>query len=147
MKVPLSWLKEYLELNISPEEIAESLTLAGLEVDKVETSTFSFSGVVIAKVLETQPHPNADRLQIARVFDGKEEFQVVCGASNCREGLITAFAKLGASLKEPDGNIWKIKKSKIRDIESFGMLCAADELGLPFKKTDGILELPHSAPL
>jgi phenylalanyl-tRNA synthetase beta chain len=147
MKVPLSWLKEYLELNISPEEIAESLTLAGLEVDKVETSTFSFSGVVIAKVLETQPHPNADRLQIARVFDGKEEFQVVCGASNCREGLITAFAKLGASLKEPDGNIWKIKKSKIRDIESFGMLCAADELGLPLKKTDGILELPHSAPL
>ena len=146
MKVPLSWLKEYVDLPFSSEQIAESLTLAGLEVDKVESSALSFEGVVIAKVLEAIPHPNADRLKVAKVFDGKEEHQVVCGAPNCRAGLVTAFAKLGASLKDPDGKTWKIKKSKIRDVESYGMLCAADELGLPLKG-EGILELPDSLPL
>ncbi len=146
MRVPLSWLKEYVDLPFSPEQIAESLTLAGLEVDKVESSVLSFEGVVIAKVIEALPHPNADRLKIAKVFDGKEEHQVVCGALNCRAGLITAFAKLGASLKDPDGKIWKIKKSKIRDVESYGMLCAEEELGLPSQQ-DGILELSDSYPL
>ncbi len=144
MKVPLSWLKQYVDLPFCPEQIAESLTLAGLEVDKVESSTLSFEGVIIAKVLEVLPHPNADRLKIAKVFDGKEEHQVVCGAPNCRAGLVTAFAKLGASLKDPDGKPWKIKKSKIRDVESYGMLCAADELGLPLKQ-EGILELPDTS--
>lgn len=146
MKVPLSWLKRYVDLPFSPEQIAESLTLAGLEVDKVESSALEFEGVVIAKVLEAFPHPNADRLKIAKVFDGQEKHQVVCGAPNCRAGLVTAFAKLGASLKDQDGKTWKIKKSKIRDVESFGMLCAADELGLPLKQ-EGILELPDSSPL
>ncbi len=142
MKVPLSWLKEYIDISLSIEQIAESLTLSGLEVDKTDSLSVSFDGVVIAKVLEVHPHPNADRLKIATVFDGTENHQVVCGAANCRSGLITAFAKLGATLKDPDGKSWKIKKSKIRDIDSFGMLCAADELGLPSKET-GILELPE----
>ncbi len=146
MKVPLSWLKQYVDLPFSPEQLAHSLTLAGLEVDKVESSALSFEGVIIAKVLEALPHPNADRLKIAKVFDGKEEHQVVCGAPNCRAGLVTAFATLGASLKDPDGKTWKIKKSKIRDVESYGMLCAADELGLPLKQ-EGILELPDDSPL
>jgi len=146
MKVPLSWLKEYVDLPFSPHQIAETLTLAGLEVDGIEFSSSSFEGVVIAKVLQTTPHPNADRLKVAKVFDGKEEFQVVCGASNCREGLITAFAKIGAQLKSGDGKSFKIKKSKLRDIESYGMLCSAEELGLPAKE-DGILELCSSSSL
>ncbi|MBX9923344.1 MAG: phenylalanine--tRNA ligase subunit beta [Rhabdochlamydiaceae bacterium] len=146
MKVPLSWLKEYVPLSFSPEQIAEALTLAGLEVDEIHTPSFSFEGVVIAKVLETTAHPNADRLKIAKVFDGEEEHQVVCGAANCRPGLITAFAKLGATLKDQDGKPWKIKKSKIREVESFGMLCAADELGLSIPG-EGILELPADSPL
>lgn len=143
MKVPLSWLKEYIDLPFSPDHIAESLTLAGLEVDAIESTALSFDGVVIAKVLEAAPHPNADRLRIAKVFDGKEEFQVVCAASNCRAGLVTAFAKIGANLKDSEGKSWKIKKSKIRDIESFGMLCAGDELGLP-SKNEGIMEFSDS---
>ena len=143
MKVPLSWLKEYVDLPFSPSLLAETLTLAGLEVDQVTSSSLSFKGVIVAKVLETAPHPNADRLKVAKVFDGKEEHQVVCGAPNCREGLITAFAQLGANLTDSEGKAWKIKKSKIRDVESCGMLCSADELGLPSKE-DGILEFPAS---
>jgi phenylalanyl-tRNA synthetase beta chain len=141
MKLPLSWLKEYLDLPFTPEKIAETLTLAGIEVDEIQSIGGSFSGVVIGKVVSTAPHPNADRLKVAQVFDGVETVQVVCGASNCREGLFTAFAKLGATLQEPDGKSWKIKKSKIRDVESFGMLCAKEELGLE-KSSEGILELP-----
>lgn len=141
MKISLSWLKEYIDLRLPPESIAQTLTLAGLEVDEIIVLTPSFTGVCFAKVLETVPHPNADRLKIAKVFDGQEEYQVVCGAPNCRPGIVTAFAKIGASLPDPEGKPWKIKKSKIRDIESYGMLCAADELGMPFEN-EGILELP-----
>lgn len=143
MKLLLSWLKEYVDLPYSPEKIAEVLTGAGIEVDEIEAVGGSFSGVVAGKVVSVAPHPNADRLKVAQVFDGEQTVQVVCGAANCREGLVTAFAKIGASLKDPDGKPWKIKKGKIRDVESFGMLCAKDELGLE-KSSDGILELSES---
>lgn len=135
MKVPLSWLKEYLPLTQSPQELEEVLNLAGIEVESMEASALKFSGVVVGQVLETNKHPSADRLSVAKVTDGKEEFQVVCGAPNCRAGLKVAFAKIGAALPE-----FKIKKSKIRDVESFGMLCAADELGLGLSG-EGIMEL------
>ncbi len=141
MKIPLSWLKKYVDLPFSNEKIAETLTLAGLEVDDMQSIGNSFTGVVVGKVLETAKHPNADKLQIAQVSDGTEIFQVVCGASNCRKGLTTAFAKIGATLPDETGSPWKIKKSKIRDVESFGMLCASDELGLENAKAEGILEL------
>lgn len=139
MKVPLSWLKEYLNFSQTPEELAHVLTLAGIEVEGIDTAPLKFSGVVVGQVLETSKHPTADRLTIAKVSDGKEEFQVVCGAANCRAGLKTAFAKIGASLTGEDGKTFKIKKGKLRDVESFGMLCAADELGLG--SGDGIVEL------
>lgn len=139
MKVPLSWLKEYLSFSLTPEELAHVLTLAGMEVESIDTTPLKFSGVVVGLVLETSKHPTADRLCIAKVSDGKEEFQIVCGAPNCRAGLKTAFAKIGASLTEADGKTFKIKKGKLRDVESFGMLCAADELGLG--SGDGIMEL------
>lgn len=140
MKVPLSLLKKYLNFAQSPEELAKVLTLAGIEVESIEVSPLRFSGVVVGKVLETEKHPSADRLCIAKVTDGTEEFQVVCGASNCRPGIKTAFAKIGAELTREEGKTFKIKKGKLRDVESFGMLCAADELGLG-SGSEGIMEL------
>lgn len=138
MKVPISLLKEYLNFTQSPEELAEVLTLAGIEVEGIDTTPLKFAGVVVGLVLETNRHPSADRLVVAKVSDGKEEFQVVCGAPNCRPGLKTAFAKIGASLEDSEGKVHKIKKGKLRDVESFGMLCAADELGM--QGSEGILE-------
>lgn len=141
MKVPISWLKEYLNFTQSTQELADVLTLAGIEVDGIDASSLTFSGVVVGLVLETSKHPTADRLIITKVTDGKEDFQVVCGAPNCRAGIKTAFAKIGATLAGADGKTFKIKKSKIRDVESFGMLCGVDELGLG--TSDGIMELPN----
>lgn len=146
MKVPLSWLKEYINLNLSPNEIADKLTLAGLEVDDFHSSGADFEGVVVGQVLEVEKHPDADKLVVAQVTDGKETFQVVCGASNCRKGLKVALAKIGAVLKGEGEQTFQIKKSKIRGMESFGMLCAADELGL-VGNAAGILELPDSTEL
>lgn len=152
MHVPLSWLKKHLELtaeqkkSLTPEKISEVLTLAGLEVDKVEHTPFSFKGVVIAKILEAHQHPEAERLRVAKVTDGSSEFQIVCGASNCRSGLTTALAKIGAELTTASGEKFKIKKSKLRGVDSEGMLCAADELGLQ-SSLDGIMELDSSLPL
>ncbi len=143
MLVPLSWIKDYLDLDITEHEIADTLTLAGLEVDKVEKTALGFSGIVVGKVVKASPHPEADRLKVAEVSDGKENFQVVCGATNCREGLTTAFAKVGARLTDESGKDFKIKKSKLRGVESFGMLCAEDELGLA-NTSQGIMELDDS---
>ena len=122
MRVPLSWLKEYLEFKLSNDELADVLTLAGLEVDKVEETSFSFNGVVVAEIKETKPHPNADKLTIASVYDGTEILQVVCGDPKCRAGMKTALARIGGSLTDETGKVWKIKKTKLRDIESFGLL-------------------------
>ena len=146
MKVPLSWLKEFIPLDLSPQEIASTLTLLGIEVESIEGKTFSFQGVVVGQVLSAEKHPNAERLQVAQVTDGTNEVQVVCGAPNCRAGLVTAFAKIGASLTDSEQKTWKIKKSKIRDVESQGMLCSAAELGFS-KEHEGIIELPTDWPL
>ena len=139
MKAPLSLLKEYLNFTQSPQELADVLTLAGVEVDGIDTTPITFSGVVVGHVLETSKHPHADRLVVARVTDGKDEFQVVCGAPNCRAGIKVAFAKIGASLKDKEGKPFTIKQAKLRDVPSFGMLCGADELGLG--SGEGIMEL------
>jgi len=145
MKVPLSWLTEYVTLPYSTDEIAKTLVLAGIEVDAIEFTGGSFSGVVTGEVIESSPHPNADRLTVAKVSDGNEIFQVVCGASNCRPGIKVAFAKIGACLQDEKGS-FKIKKGKLRDVESFGMLCSASELGMG-ASSEGILELPKDTPL
>jgi phenylalanyl-tRNA synthetase beta chain len=144
MKIPLSWIKDYVHLNLSPSEIAKSLTAAGIEVDAVETTAFNFEGVIVGHVLETEKHPNADKLCVARVTDGKATYQVVCGALNCRKGLKTAFAPIGAILKDEQGS-FTIKKAKLRGVESEGMLCSGVELKLT-QDDDGILELPESTP-
>ncbi len=141
MKVPLSWLKDFLPLSATVQEIADTLTLLGIEVEKITGLTTTFTGVVVGKVLKAEQHPNADRLRVARVTDGMAEYQVVCGAANCREGITIALARVGAELTDGEGKKWKIKKSKLRDIESEGMLCSAKELNLS-EDAEGIIELP-----
>lgn len=151
MLVPLSWLKEYLEISpdvdFTPQKISEVLTLAGLEVDKIENTSLGFNQVVIAKVLKADPHPQAERLRVATVTDGKDQYQIVCGASNCREGLITALAKVGAHLTDEKGETFKIKKSKLRGIDSDGMLCSEKELGFTQGNSEGIIEFEDTYPL
>lgn len=130
MKISLSWLKEYLDIDLSPDQIAKSLTALGLEVDAVSVVGPEFRGVVVGEVLDVQKHPNADSLVVAKVSDGTAEYQVVCGAPNCRKGMKTAFAKDGAVLKDEAGKDFKIKKSALRGVESSGMLCSLKELQL-----------------
>jgi len=138
MRISLSWIKEFIDLEKSAQEIADTLTLLGVEVDGISSSELNFSGVVVAEVLDAIPHPEAERLRIATVNSGAETLQVVCAAPNCRSGMKTAFAPIGAELATEDKRI-KIKKGKLRGVESFGMLCAADELGIG-EKVDGIVE-------
>lgn len=138
MKIPLSWLKEYLPTQLTPEQIAESLTVIGLEVEAMEPKPLSFEGVVVGEVVETKSHPEADKLCVAAVSDGEQTYQVVCGAPNCRPGLKTPFAKVGAKVGDT-----RIKRTKLRGVESEGMLCSHEELELPEGIPDGIMELPQ----
>ena len=146
MRIPLKWLSDYIDLPLSPVEIAKKLTSAGLEVDAIIPFSSQFSSVVVAEVIICQPHETADSLRVTTVFDGKDFFQVVCGASNCRLGIKTAFAKIDACLTDEEGKKFKIKKAKLRGVESFGMLCSFDELGLS-KNEIGIVEFPKETPL
>ncbi len=143
MQFPLSWLQEFIDLPESPEIIEQHLNNLGLEVDSIESVPPDFSGVVVGEVLETSPHPEADKLTVASVHDGKEHFQVVCGAPNCRPGIKVAFARVGAKLDLKGDKPLKIKKGKLRGVESFGMLCSGKELGLS-DEDSGISELPSS---
>ena len=146
MKVPLSWLKQFLPLTQTVDAIAHHLTTLGIEVEDIIGKETTFSGIVVGKVTSANQHPNADRLRVATVSDGTEEYQVVCGAPNCREGIIVAFAREGAELLDESGKKWKIKKSKIRDVESYGMLCTMKELRLS-EECDGIIEMEATTPL
>jgi phenylalanyl-tRNA synthetase beta chain len=146
MKVPLSWLKDFLPLTATAQEIADTLTLLGIEVEKITGLTSTFTGIVVGKVLKAEQHPNADRLRVALVTDGTAEYQVVCGAANCRAGILVAFARVGAELTDAEGKKWKIKKSKLREVESDGMLCSPKELHLA-DDAEGIIELPADLPL
>lgn len=140
MKIPLSWLKEYVDFDLSPEELAEKLTFAGHEVERIEVLGAAFENVVVGEVKEVCPHPAADRLLLCVVSDGAEDLHVVCGASNFKVGDRVPLARVGARL--PDGT--KIKKSKIRGEYSFGMMCAGDELGISDDHA-GIIILPADA--
>ena len=130
MKIPISWLKEYVDIDHSEKRLEDVLTLSGLEVEKIEKSPLRFSGIIAARVLKTEPHPDAEKLCVATVNDGTQTMQIVCGAPNCKAGLLTAFAPIGAKLLTPDDKPFKIKKTKLRGIDSFGMLCSGKELGL-----------------
>jgi len=153
MKISYNWLKNYIQpadyINeISPEKISEILTDTGLEVEgleKVETIKGGLNGVVIGKVLTKEKHPNADKLSVTTVDIGKNEpLQIVCGAPNVEAGQKVIVVTVGATLYPNPDEPFKIKKSKIRGVESNGMICAEDELGLG-NSHDGIMVLPQNA--
>ena len=139
MKFSEKWLRTWVDPQIGTQELCDQLTSVGLEVDAVEKLTGEFSGVVIGEIVEHKAHPNADRLSICNVFDGSEKYSVVCGAPNARVGLKTAFARVGSELS---GGL-KIKRTKLRGIQSDGMLCSAKELGIS-DDHDGIMELSNT---
>ncbi|MHB8381476.1 MAG: phenylalanine--tRNA ligase subunit beta [Candidatus Binataceae bacterium] len=143
MKLPLSWLREFVAVDATAQQIADRLSVAGLVVENIEKLAPSFHGVVIAKVLEAGRHPNADRLSLCQVDTGEGgPFTVVCGAPNARAGITVALAKVGAQLgKEPP-----LTAATIRGVESNGMLCSERELGLSAEHA-GIIELPADAPV
>jgi phenylalanyl-tRNA synthetase beta chain len=137
-----SWLRELVDPGMSTAELVETLTMAGLEVDNVTSAASQFSGVVVGRVESTEQHPDADKLSVCRVTDGVTDYQVVCGAPNVRPGLLVPFAKVGAVLGGGE-KPFKIKAAKLRGVESNGMLCSAEELGLA-ESSDGLLELPET---
>ncbi|MGB0732997.1 MAG: phenylalanine--tRNA ligase subunit beta [Pontibacterium sp.] len=145
MKFSEKWLRELVNPAADTAELAHQVTMAGLEVDDIEPVAKPFSGVIVGEILTAEKHPNADKLQVCTVSNGSETVQVVCGAPNARAGLKTAFATVGAELATDDGT-FKIKKAKLRSVESFGMLCAASELGISEDST-GIMEFPSDAPV
>ncbi len=146
MKVTLNWLKQYVDFNWSPEELTERLTMLGLEVEGVRKIAAAFEGVVVAQVITRDKHPNADKLSLCRVNDGMGERQIVCGAQNFQAGDKVPLILPGASLptKPGDKEPFTIKVGKIRGVESHGMLCSPQELGLP-DAVDGLLILRADA--
>lgn len=142
MQLSKNWLLEWVQPNKSTAEICDQLTDVGLEVDRFEPVAPEFSGVIVAHILTAEPHPDADKLQVCLVDDGKQHIQIVCGAKNARAGLKVALATVGAVLP---GN-FKIKPAKLRGVASQGMLCSEAEIGLA-DSADGILELPQDAPI
>lgn len=144
MRVSLNWLNEYVELNgLSPQDVAQTLTSIGLEVEAIESMSPFTHDVVVGVILTAVKHPNADTLQVCTVDIGEaEKLTIVCGAPNARQGLHVAVAKVGATLPGD----FKIKKSKIRGETSCGMLCSDSELGLS-AESDGIIELKVGMPL
>ena len=149
MNISFNWLKRYLDTDITAERMAEILTELGLEVEefeKIETIKGGLNGVVVGEVLTCEDHPDSDHLHITTVDVGAEApLQIVCGAANCRKGLKVMCATVGAVLYPIDSDEeFKIKRSKIRGVESLGMLCAEDELGIG-RNHEGIMELPEDA--
>jgi len=141
MKFTLKWLKDFLDTNASIDEIALALTSLGLEVESVSDRSEDLKWFIVAEILSAEQHPNADKLRVCQVFDGKNELQVVCGAPNARSGIKVVLAPIGAVIPS---NGLLIKQSKIREVESQGMLCSATELKIG-KDGEGIIELDSNS--
>jgi len=148
MLISYNWLKKYVNLpdSVSAEEVAEKLKQSTVEVEKVENRAKDLANIVVGKVIKADKHPDADKLKLCDVDTGKEHFQVVCGGSNVREGMLVALAKVGAKVKwHGAGELVEIQPTKIRGVESFGMICASTEIGLgdmfPLKEEKEILDL------
>lgn len=146
MKVTVNWLKQYVDFDWSTEVLTERLTMLGIEVEGVVAIRGDFEGVVVAEVLTRDKHPNADKLSVCRVADGTGERQIVCGAQNFKPGDKVPLILPGSTLppKPGDKEPFTIKVGKIRGVESHGMMCSAQELGLP-AGDDGLLILPTNA--
>ena len=143
MKFSEAWLREWVNPDLTTEQLAEQLTMAGLEVDSIEPAAAEFSTIVVAEVISVESHPDADKLRVCQVSTGESEpLQIVCGAPNVRAGMKAPLAMVGGRM--PGG--MKIKKAKLRGMPSNGMLCSASELGLS-SDHDGLMDLPSDAPV
>ena len=153
MQFNVEWLKKWVAVDLDAVELARKLTASGLEVESVKPVASEFSDVVVAEIENCQPHPDADKLVLCSVNDGSsgddssgdgsaEPLQIVCGAPNARPGIRVPLARVGATI----GTDFKIKRAKLRGVESFGMLCSARELGLSDDHS-GLMELPVDAPI
>jgi phenylalanyl-tRNA synthetase beta chain len=143
MKFTYSWLLDHLETTLTPEQLVPIFVQLGLEVEGLENAGENLKPFVIAEILETTPHPQADRLKVCKVSTGKEIFEVVCGAPNARQGIKVVFAPVGTKIPKT-GTVLKL--SAIRGVTSHGMMCSSSELMLG-EESGGILELPSEAPL
>lgn len=142
MQFPESWLKALVDVKIGTQALADQLTMAGLEVEEVESVAPAFSGVVVARIESVEPHPNADKLRVCQVNAGGELLQIVCGAPNAAAGLVVPLAQVGAVLPGD----FKIGTAKMRGVESAGMLCSARELGLS-QDHSGLMALDPNLPI
>ena len=142
MNISEHWLREWVSPELTTEELAHQITMAGLEVDSIEPVAGDFSGVVVAQILSAEQHPDADKLRICQVSTGSDTVQIVCGAPNARAGLKAPLAQVGAVLPGD----FNIKQAKLRGVDSQGMLCAEQELGLS-DAAEGLMELAADAPL
>ncbi len=143
MNISYNWLAKYVDLNCSVEDLADKITMAGIEVEAIDKVGVIPDGILVGEILERNPHPDAEKLSVCKVIAGGEELQIVCGAPNCDAGKKVPVATIGTVFppeKEGDKE-FKIKKSKLRGVPSFGMLCSCDELGLA-GDTTGLMELP-----
>ena len=143
MKFTVGWLKDYLDFDCSLLQLSHKLTSIGLEVENIRSPITDPDKFIVCEVIRVEKHPNADKLKICDVSDGKDNYKIVCGAQNAKDGLITVLAKEGAVIYNLTDSAFKISKSKIRGIESNGMLCSKEELGIEEKST-GIIELNDS---
>jgi phenylalanyl-tRNA synthetase beta chain len=155
MQFPESWLREFCNPPLSSQQLADLLTMSGMEVEELRPVAPPFSNIVVAEIVEAEPHPNADKLRVCRVDAGPQSkdgpLQIVCGAPNARVGIRVPLALVGAELPpaddaKSDGKPFKIGVGKLRGVESFGMLCSARELKLS-DDHGGLLELAADAPL
>ncbi len=142
MIISEQWLREWVSPELSTEDLAHQITMAGLEVDAIDPVAGEFSGVVVGEILRAEPHPDADKLRVCAVSTGDETLQIVCGAPNARPGLKAPLATVGGVLPGD----FSIKKARLRGVESFGMLCAEKELGLS-DADEGLMELAADAPV
>jgi phenylalanyl-tRNA synthetase beta chain len=147
MNISYNWLKEYVDFDLTPDEVAAALTSIGLEtggVEEVQTIKGGLEGIVIGEVLTCEPHPNSDHMHVTTVNLGSgDPVQIVCGASNVAAGQKVVVATIGTKLYDGDES-FTIKKSKLRGIESCGMICAEDEIGIGTDHA-GIIVLPQDA--
>src|SRR6266487_2589311 len=148
MKVTLNWLKQYVEFNGSPEELAERLTMLGLEVEGVHKIAGEFEGIVVAQILTKDKVPGSDKLSVCKVNDGKTERTIICGAQNHKPGdkVPLILPNFALPLKPGDKEPFIIKERKVFGVTSQGMMCSPQELDLP-DPIDGLLILPESAPV
>jgi phenylalanyl-tRNA synthetase beta chain len=148
MQFPESWLRAFCNPPLSTQQLADTLTMAGLEVEELVPAAPAFTGIVVGEILSAEQHPNADRLRVCRVNVGAaESLQIVCGAPNARAGIRVPCALVGAELPPgADGQPFRIKLGKLRGVESHGMLCSANEIGLS-EDHGGLLELSSDAPV